>query len=52
MATTSGAVKAAGKGQISQEQIIQQFNQMRQELNNILTKVHELDMDQNEHRWE
>ncbi|KXJ15050.1 prefoldin subunit 2 [Exaiptasia diaphana] len=47
MAATSGAAK--GKGQISQEQIIQQFNQMRQDLTSMLTKIHELEMDQNEH---
>lgn len=50
MAATSGAAK--GKGQLTQEQVIQQFNQMRQELTSILSKVHELEMDQNEHRLE
>ncbi|KAK3754023.1 hypothetical protein QZH41_020309, partial [Actinostola sp. cb2023] len=47
MATTSGAVK--GNVQPSQEQVIQLFNQMRQDLTNILSKIHELEMDQNEH---
>lgn len=49
MASSEGkAVK--GKGHLSQEQIIQQFNLLRQEYTNILNKIHELEMDQNEHR--
>ncbi|XP_031554899.1 prefoldin subunit 2-like [Actinia tenebrosa] len=49
MASSEGKKAVKGKGQLSQEQIIQQFNQLRQEYTNILNKIHELEMDQNEH---
>lgn len=39
------------KGALDQEQIVLQFNQMRQECRNIMSKIGELEMDSIEHRY-
>lgn len=39
-----------GKGSLTQEQIIFNFNQLRQEQRNLISKINELEMDQSEHR--
>ncbi|EDO28349.1 predicted protein, partial [Nematostella vectensis] len=49
MAAGQVAKKAADKDKLSPETILQLFNQLRQEYTNIITKVHELEMDQSEH---
>ena len=47
-----GARKATSKGKmLDQEQVILQFNQMRQEQRNVMAKIGELDQDHNEHRY-
>lgn len=50
MQVASGAGgKKKGKGAIDHEQIIMQFNQMRQEYRGIMGKIGELEMEVNEH---
>lgn len=51
MASGAGG-KKKGKGAIDHEQIIMQFNQMRQEYRGIMGKIGELEMEVNEHGWE
>ncbi|RMX43001.1 prefoldin subunit 2 [Pocillopora verrucosa] len=48
MASGAGG-KKKGKGAIDHEQIIMQFNQMRQEYRGIMGKIGELEMEVNEH---
>lgn len=48
MAAGSGGKKKS-KGGLDHEQIIMQFNQMRQEYRGIIGKIGELEMEVNEH---
>ena len=49
MAAQGNRKSSKGKG-LDQEQIVMQFNQMRQEQRNIMGKLGELDQELNEHR--
>ncbi|XP_028406474.1 prefoldin subunit 2-like [Dendronephthya gigantea] len=54
MASKSGnngtkIVNKGSKGSLTQEQIIFNFNQLRQEQRNLISKMNELEMDQSEH---
>lgn len=44
------AAKKKTKGGIDHEQIIMQFNQMRQEIRSVMGKIGELELEVNEHR--
>ena len=44
------AAKKKTKGGIDHEQIIMQFNQMRQEIKSVMGKIGELELEVNEHR--
>lgn len=46
------AAKKKTKGGIDHEQIIMQFNQMRQEIRSVMGKIGELELEVNEHRWD
>ena len=50
MAVVTGGKKKS-KGGLDHEQIIMQFNQMRQEYRSIMGKIGELEMEVNEHRY-
>ena len=53
MASSEGQGASSKKGKsknISQAEIIAQFNQLRQEQRNIATKIGELEMELNEHK--
>lgn len=46
------AAKKKAKGGMDHEQIIMQFNQMRQEIRGVMGKIGELEVEVNEHRWD
>ena len=52
MAAGAASGKKKAKGVIDQEQIVLQFNQMRQECRSILNKIGELEMEVNEHGYD